>query len=216
MIPIALVRRSEDKRLSTFDFGWIPRPPGDPVIIVATIEARLPPAERFRRFELPLHERALADGPGDLRSGRTELGDRGEPARCVLEIEAPAHAASGLFTTLCRVLEDLGAPRGSSVATTTDGGARRTEAIGVLEGLLIRFAADALPPDERGLAALADVRAALDARLATAGSVWSVWRGDGGFSAALYGMSHDALRAVVEAAAAGDPRLSGAALERLP
>lgn len=173
-------------------------------LVEVHLNARLQPMHRGERYEEPLQELLTQRAPGtEVTGGGTLTNEDGEPLSCDFEIDLALDRpeATELAHGLVRVLEHLGAPRGSRLAVD---GAEPVE-FGATEGVGVYLNGTDLPDD---VYANNDVNELIDQllqRLGDAGSLQSWWEGNRESALYFYGPSAAQIRELTADVLASHP-----------
>lgn len=167
------------------------------MMVIATLNARLQPVQRVERYDDPLDEFLQERSAGSVEGGGTMLGANGEVQFADVEVEL--HDPDQL-ELLARVLELLGAPRGSSL-TAGD----RTVPVGRLEGLGLYLNGADLPAEVYATSDVNQVIARLGELLGHAGELHGWWEGPRETALYFYGPSYDAMAQLLSDYVATEP-----------
>jgi hypothetical protein len=153
------------------------------MLVIATLNDRLEPADRAERYEDPLHLLLETRGLGAVAGGGTQLGDDGEVEHVEVEIEVHEPSDDRL-ELLTKALEILGAPVGS-VLRAGD----RLVPFGRLEGLGLYLNGTDLPAEVYATSDVNVVLERLEELLGDDGSMHGYWEGPRETALYFYGPS---------------------------
>lgn len=158
---------------------------------VAQLNARLMPVDRGATFEDPLDEALKRFGIGGTAGAGTALYESGEVKHSDIEIEiAKGHPDAA--PTIIRVLESLGAPKGSKLRI--DG---NEIPFGQTEGLALYLNGSDLPDEVYQTSDVNYVYDELNRLVDGEGMVFSYWQGPTETALYLYGTSFESMKAKI-------------------
>ncbi|MGZ2259228.1 hypothetical protein [Roseobacter sp. A03A-229] len=167
--------------------------PQEGVFIVAQLNAKLGPMERFDHFEEPLQEILQERGIGEVTGGGTMLlGDHAGIDYCDLEILV-REVSPDVLQTLRVGLETLGAPKGSLLKT--DG--RDDMPFGTTEGLGLFLNGTDLPDEVYATSDVNEVIDSCDRLMEGIGAFRGHWDGPTETGLFFYGQSYEAMKSVI-------------------
>lgn len=150
--------------------------------LVAQINARVGPMDRYELFEEPLTE-ALGEN-GEVTGGGTMMGEDGEIEYCDVDICLP-QATEGLVELLVSLFEEAGAPKGSKLLD----GEQEVRQFGKNEGLAIYLNGFDLPDETYSSCDVNFVEEEFQRLLGQDGRVMGSWEGPQETAFYLYGPS---------------------------
>jgi hypothetical protein len=160
----------------------------EPQLFVARLNAKLQPMHRGEIFEDPLDEELRKSSLGSVSGGGTQMAKTGEVECCDIEIEVDA-ASEESAASIVRILERLGAPKGSKLIL-----ARNNETLfGSTEGLAVYLNGTDLPEETYKECDSNFVYAEFDRLLGGEGQVYSYWQGSRETAFYMYGNSFVAM-----------------------
>lgn len=181
-------------------------------VVTARLNARLQPMHRGEHFDDPLADALAADGLGEVTGGGTQLAaDREGVVYSDLEILVPA-SDPGTIAALIQKLEDLGAPKGSTLIVENDG---RTIPFGKREGVAVYINGVDLPDEVYANCDLDVIVEAFDRLLTGKGKFMSLWQGERDTALYLYGRSFDEMTAAIAPFMASYPLCEKARIEQI-
>ncbi|MDJ0936041.1 MAG: hypothetical protein QNJ06_17875 [Kiloniellales bacterium] len=183
----------------------------DGVLVVARLNARAQPLDRYEVYEEGLTEMLESRGLGEVSGGGTQMTDSGEVAFCDIEIVLPDLSDTAL-DELRQCLEALGAPKGSAFILEPDD---REIAFGLNEGLAVYLNGTDLPDEVYETCDLDTVYEEFGKLLGAQGRVQSHWQGPIETALYLYGPSCAAMRAAIQPFLASYPLCQKARLEQI-
>lgn len=163
-------------------------------LLVAKLNCRLQPVHRAVYFEDPLDEKLRAEGLGVVSGGGTRLSGNGEIEYCEVEIRIIAQDSTAPSQVI-KMLEDLGAPKGSSLYIERDS---RKMQFGSREGLAIYINGIDLSDEVYNSCSASHVYDEIDRLIAPSGRILSYWVSPKGFALYLYGESFSLMRNSIE------------------
>ena len=169
-------------------------PKADGALVVARLNARAQPMDRYEVYEEGLTEMLESQGLGEVSGGGTQMTEDGEIAFCDIEIVLPALSDTAL-DELRHCLETLGAPKGSAFILEPDG---REVAFGLNEGLAVYLNGTDLPDEVYESCDLDTIYDEFGKLLGAQGRVQSYWQGPTETALYLYGPSCAAMRAAIQ------------------
>jgi hypothetical protein len=164
------------------------------VFLVAQLNARLQPMHRGEFFEDALDSELKSQQLGEVSGGGTLQAKDGEVEHCDIEVEVSGDASAAAQTTI-RLLEALGAPKGSKLHIEAQG---REVAFGLHEGLAVYLNGTSLPDDVYKDCDSNFVHSELNRILEGRGRVLSYWQGPTETAFYLYGPSFVDMRSCIE------------------
>ena len=156
-------------------------------VLVAQINARVGPMDRYEIFEDPLTE--ALDEKGEVTGGGTMLGEDGEVAYCDVEICLP-EVTEGLVELLVSLLEEMGAPKGSKLLD----GEQEVRQFGKNEGLAVYLNGFDLPAETYSSCDVNFVEEEFGRLVGEDGRVMGCWEGPRETAFYLYGPSFETMR----------------------
>lgn len=177
------------------------------MMVIATLNARLQPAQRTERYDDPLHELLQSRGAGSVEGGGTLLGHDGEVESADVEVEL--HDPEKV-DVLAQAFELLGAPQGSTLQAGD-----RTVPFGRNEGMGLYLNGTDLPADVYAGSDVNAVIARLEELLGHAGELHGWWEGPRETALYFYGPSYEAMVALVSDYVAVEPLCDRSRLERI-
>lgn len=166
----------------------------EPIILVASLNARLQPLHRGEFFEDPLDEVLQSKNIGSICGGGTMQSATGEIEYCDVEIEVPA-TSSQVEELIMGTLEQLGAPKGSKLVVE---GENREVPFGKAEGVAVYLNGTDLPDEIYRECDSNFVHSEFDRLLEDEGKVYSYWQGPTETALYLYGRSYVSMTARIE------------------
>ncbi|MEM9706920.1 MAG: hypothetical protein AAF850_12690, partial [Pseudomonadota bacterium] len=148
---------------------------GAEVLVVARLNARLQPLDRYEHFEKPLDALLGATEIGEVVGGGTMLAEDGGAAFCEIEV-ALAGDDARFRTALTEALDQLGAPKGSKLLVYADDSAEDPvdeTSLGVREGLALFVNGVDLPDEVYASHDIDDVIDEIESRLGETGKYLS-------------------------------------------
>lgn len=158
------------------------------------LNARLRPDDRGEWFEDPLEEVLGAQKVGEITGGGTLQAESGEIQSCNIELELRDSSAN-LIDWLVAGLEQLGAPKGSTL-TLTESGIERS--FGQDEGMAIYLNGKDLGVDVYASCDINVVISECEDRLGDDGRQMSYWEGPQETALYFYGASFATTKALVD------------------
>lgn len=166
-------------------------PEPEPQFVIARLNSRTQPIDRYDFFEAPLQAMLEAKSVGRVTGGGTQLAD--EPAGiafCDLEIKLTDISAETLAQIIVS-LDRLGAPKGSKLILEASG---REIPFGRNEGLGLFINGTDLPDEVYETTDLNDVQAECERLLASDGSYRGYWHGERETALYFYGPSFETMK----------------------
>jgi hypothetical protein len=179
--------------------------------IVARLNNRLRDEDRRGLFEQPLDEFLRSYRVGEVAGGSAQLADSGEPASCEIDI-ALHQAADTAVPVLKEALEQLGAPRGSTLRLPTSG---RTIDVGTAEGMALYLQTRGLPDEVYAASDINFVFEEVNRLVAPQAKIYSYWEGDGETALYVYGKSFTVMRSRLAEILVSYPLCQQARVERI-
>jgi hypothetical protein len=159
-------------------------------MIVVRLNAKLQPMHRGEYFEDPLDAVLKKSRLGEVSGGGTMQEKSGEIEYCDIEI-ALSSAPEEAVQIIISALEELGAPRGSTLLMERSGIER---ALGKAEGLAVYLNGTDLPAETYRTCDSNFVHSEFDRLLAGEGRVLSYWQGPTETALYMYGGSFSEMR----------------------
>jgi hypothetical protein len=187
-------RQTQEITLFSRLFGKKPPAGRADDMIVAQLNAKLQPMHRGEHFEDPLDAVLKKTRLGEVSGGGTMQEKSGEIAYCDIEItlSSPPEAA---IPTIIATLEELGAPKGSTLRVESSG---VEHALGKAEGLAVYLNGTDLPAETYTSCDSNFVYSEFDRLLAGEGRVLSYWQGPTETALYMYGGSFPEMKRRLE------------------
>lgn len=161
-------------------------------LVIARLNDRAQPIDRYERYEDPLEAFLKANGLGEVSGGGTQLQETGEIEFCEVEIQL-ASTAPEVLEAVTGQLQSAGAPKGS-LLVQPDG----TELpFGHYEGLAVYLNGTDLPDETYRDCDVNFVYSEFDRLLDGQGAVHSHWPGPTETALYIYGESYEDMRAAL-------------------
>ena len=175
--------------------------PEYPEVIIARLNARVKPIERGEYFEDPLDRVLQAAGLGEVTGGGTQMAAEPDGIQFV-DIEIMARdAGDETLSTIRKVLEKAGAPKGSRLLV--DG--RDDLPFGRYEGMGLFLNGADLPEEVYAESDVNEIIEKLGALSGEAGSFRGFWEGSRETALYFYGPSFEEMKSRVEDYLEEDP-----------
>ena len=156
----------------------------EPQLFVVRLNAKLQPMHRGEIFEDPLDEELKKSSLGSVSGGGTQMAKTGEIECCDIEIDVRAPSEESAVSII-RILERLGAPKGSKLILASD----RETPFGSKEGLAVYLNGTDLPEAIYKECDSNFVYSEFDRLLDGEGQVYSYWQGPRETAFYMYGNS---------------------------
>jgi hypothetical protein len=153
-------------------------------LFVARLNAKLQPMHRGEIFEDPLDEELKKSSLGSVSGGGTQMAKTGEVECCDIEVEVGT-ASEEVAAKIVRILERLGAPKGSKLTLARD----HEIPFGLTEGLAVYLNGTDLPEAIYKECDSNFVYSEFDRLLEGQGQVFSYWQGPSETAFYIYGNS---------------------------
>lgn len=181
-------------------------------IVIIRLNARLQPVQRGEHFEDPLSEVLSDIGVGEVTGGGTQLtGDESGIGSCDVELSLTDASESALLAIIA-ALEELGAPKGSTLIVEATGA---ETPFGAAEGLALFLNGTGLPDEVYAECDVNFVIAEADRLMGEAGKVKGHWEGSMDTVLYCYGPSFAAMREAIEPLLTSYPLCQKARVEQI-
>lgn len=180
-------------------------------VVIARMNARLQPLDRYDILEEPLGEPLKQRCQGQVTGGGTQLSEDDGIVFCDLEIVVP-DTGDDTITGIIAELEKIGAPKGSRLLLD---GETREVPFGRAEGIAVYLNGVDLPDEVYETCDMDEVIENFEKLMDGSGRYWSFWQGERETALFLYGASAARMREQIEPFMASYPLCQKARVERI-